>query len=210
MLPGVARGSFFDDEAKRRTTNAIREIEAVTAVEVVVTVRPRASHYLGATLAVAAFTALTAFLVMWFSPVVYDVATIPLDVGLTFLVTAAFAHYTNFVKRRLTPSGVREAAVSRGAERAFAELGIAKTRDRTGMLVFVSLLEGAVTLRPDEGIDLASCGARLSEAADRMKAAVAARDIDAFIVALESIAEPLAALLPRKADDTNELSDEVA
>jgi putative membrane protein len=210
MLPGVARGSFFDDDAKRRTTQAIRDIEAETSAEVVVAVRPRASHYVETTFAVAAAAALGAFLVMWFSPVVYDVRTIPLDVGFTFVVVAAFFHFTDFTKRLVTPRGVRGGRVDREAERAFAQLGIDKTQDHTGMLVFVSLLEADVRFRLDRNIDRERGRSDFDDVESQLRAAVEKRDIDAFIAALGLLAKPLGAQLPRKDGDVNELSDDVA
>src|SRR5690606_9738708 len=125
----VPRGSFFDDDAKRRTTAVIREIESEPAAEVVVTVRPRAWRYQGTTLLVAAACALATFLFMWFSPIVYNAATIPLDTALTFVVVALIAHYSDFVHRRFTRRATRELEAKKACERAFEELGIAKTRD---------------------------------------------------------------------------------
>jgi putative membrane protein len=206
----VPRGSFFDDDAKRRTTAVIREIESETAAEVVVAVRPRASQYVGTTLLFAGACALVAFLVMWFSPVVYAVETIPLDVALTFAVAAAIAHFSDFVKRRFTSRSGRDSKVASGCEYAFTHLGISKTKDRTGLLVFVCLLENSVRIRPDIGIDVTRCEQELSETRVGLEAAVRARDVDRFLELLRTLAKPLAAQLPRLDGDVNELSDAVA
>jgi putative membrane protein len=205
----MSRGSFFDDAAKRRTTEAIREIESTTAAEVVVSVSPRASRYHVTTLAFSAACALMAFLVMWFSPVVYDVRTIPLDVALVFVVTFAFAYFSDVVRGRLTPKKLRHTKVHEAATKAFTDLGITKTRDRTGMLVFVSLLEREVELILDEGIAGGNLGSEFETAKKSLASAVQKRDIDAFEEALKRLAPPLSVLLPRHEDDVNELSDEV-
>lgn len=209
MLPAMPRGSFFDDAAKRRTTEAIREIELTTSAEVVVSVSPRASRYHLTTIGFAAACALIAFLVMWFSPVVYDVRTIPLDVALTFVVTFAFAYFSDVVRGRFTPKGLRHAKVHAAATKAFTDLGIAKTKERTGMLVFVSLLEREVELILDQGFDRDKLGSDFETAKASLAAAVQRRDIDAFEEALKCLARPLSTLLPRQEDDVNELADEV-
>lgn len=210
MLPAVSRGSFFDDSTRQRTTQAIRGIEARTSAEVVVAVSPRASHYVETTLLVAASAALVAFVVMWWSPVVYDVRTIPLDVALTFVVVALCLQIADLPKRLLTPRRVQEARVRREAERAFARLGIEKTQDRTGMLVFVSLLEGEVRMLCDRGIRRDPNGEAFEGIEEELRAAVRARDVDGFLSSFARLGEPLEQQLPRQEGDVNELSDDVA
>jgi putative membrane protein len=206
----MARDSFFDDAAKARTTSAIRRIEEQTAAEVVVAVRPRAAWYLPTTVTAGAVAGVVAFLVMWFSPVVYDVRTIPLDVALTFLLVALVVHVSDICKRFLTPRSFKARATRALAQKVFAELGIDRTRDRTGMLVCVSWLERDVALVADEGIARSGVASEFLGIETALADAVRSRDVSAFVEALGRLGPVLGARLPRRDDDSNELSDTVA
>jgi putative membrane protein len=210
MVAPMPKRSFFDAAAKARTTETIREIESLTAAEVVVTVRPRAAAYFRSSLLFAAACAAVVLTVMMVSPRVYDVRTIPLDTALTFLVALPFAHFSEWLKRRLTPRSRRHANVKAAALKAFQELGIEKTRDRTGLLVFVSLLEREVLLVPDEGIQVELLSNAYRSAEQYMRQAVEKRDLDGFLEALRALGPSLAELFPRLEGDENELCDHVA
>ena len=56
------------------------------------------------------------------------------------------------VKRHLVSEAVQDARVGERARRAFAEHGLQRTRRRTGILLFVTLLEHRVVVLADEGI----------------------------------------------------------
>jgi putative membrane protein len=57
------------------------------------------------------------------------------------------------VRRRLLPPALAERRTGERALRCFAEQGLARTRGRTGILIFVALLERRVIVLGDEGID---------------------------------------------------------
>lgn len=201
---------FLVPQAKERTRDTIRAIEQRTSAEVVVAVRHRAARHFGVSAVFAAGVALAVLAVMLVSPTTYDVRTIPLDAALAFVLAFAFAQWTEIVRRRLSPSSVLERATRAAAERAFAELSVAKTGARTGMLVFVALLERKVALVPDEGIPLRSIATELSTARLALETAVRRLNFDEFERALLTLAVPLERTLPRGLGDVNELGDEVA
>jgi putative membrane protein len=57
------------------------------------------------------------------------------------------------VRRRLLPGALVEQRVAERARRAFLENGLTRTSGRTGILIFVALLERRVVVLADEGID---------------------------------------------------------
>ncbi len=200
---------FLVPEAKERTRDAIRAIEGKTSAEVVVAVRHRAARHLRVSALFGAGIAGVVLLVMLVSPQTYDVRTIPLDVLLAFVLGVGLSQWTEVVRRRLSPARWLDVATERAARRAFDELAIAKTDARTGMLVFVALLERRVSLVPDEGIPSAIAPALGSVRAE-LTLAVERLDFAAFERGLLRLGETLASALPRRHDDVNELSDEVA
>jgi putative membrane protein len=210
MLGVVSERDFLEPAAKGRTADVIRAVEAQTAVEVVVAVRRRASHHFGTSLAFGLATAVVVFAVMWLSPTVYDVRTMPLDAAVAFVLGTAVAASVPSLRKVLTPPGFRTRSVERAAREAFETLGIEKTSGRTGLLVFVALFEGKAVLVPDSGIPAATVTGPLASIRELLSAATARSDLDGFLTALSSLGPTCAAVLPRQADDENELCDDVA
>ena len=94
---------------------------------------------------------------------------------------------------------------------AFIDLGISKTRDRNGILVFVAAFEQRVEVVSDVGVDTARVGAAWTDACSALlKSMKPIPRLDLFLTALRSLGPALGAAMPRKADDVNELPDEVA
>jgi putative membrane protein len=201
---------FLVPEAKERTRDAIKAIELRTSAEVVVAVRHRAARHWGVSGAFAAAVGLSVLGVMLVSPTPYDVRTIPLDVLLAFALAFGLAQWTEVVRRHLSPSSWLERATREAAARAFTELAIAKTAGRSGILVFVALLERRVEIVPDEGIPLRSIATELETTRLALETAVRHLSFDEFERALLGLTAPLERTLPCVLGDANELSDEVA
>lgn len=206
----MAEREFLEPSAKRRATAQVRAVEAGTSLEVVVAVRRRAERHVASSMMLGALFAVLTLAVMWFSPTVYDVRTMPLDALAAFMLGVLVAFLFPGVRRLLTPRSLLRVAAQRGARRAFAELGVEKTRDRIGLLVYVALLEREVVLVPDQGVPPELVEQGFGEARKELEAAVRALRFDAFEAALGKLGPPASAALPRKPDDENELCDDVA
>ena len=206
----MSERAFLDPAAKRRTTEAVRAIEARTSAEVVVAVRPAAERHIATSVVFGAAVAALALVVMLVSPQVYDVRTMPVDALLAFVLAGLLSHFVPALKRVLTPKTRRLAAARRGASAAFVELGIQKTKQRTGVLVFVSLFERTAVVVADEGVPTALLGEAYETRLAELTRSTAVLDVDAFLAALGEFGTLLAGVLPRRPDDVNELSDEVA
>jgi putative membrane protein len=206
----MSERQFLETAAKQRTAAAIRGVEAQTAVELVVAVRRRAARYLATCLGFGAACGVLGFAVMWFSPQEYDVQTMPLDVALAFVLGTVLALVVPNLCRALTPKRRLRESVERAAKDAFTALGIAKTRGRTGLFVYVALFERTAALVPDAGIPEATVKGELAVIQSALATAVARLDFEAFLQALARLGPVCAAVLPRQADDENELCDDVA
>ena len=98
----------------------------------------------------------------------------------------------------------------RAAERAFARLGMANTRERNGVLIFLVPARRRFVILGDEGIH-AHVGAEFWEqVAAAMSAKFRAGDFTAGLEAgIREVGERLAAHFPRQSDDRDELPNEV-
>ncbi len=181
----------------------VREVEAGTSAEVIVVVAGSSGSY-GQPLGwLAAGVSLVATGFFCWSPWVFDDRWIPLDVvAVTGLVVAAVAVNAQ-ARAFLAGSSARRRAVALAADAAFWQEAAHATRGRTGVLVYVSVLEGMVLVRADTAIQVAV-------PADRWNAAVGAvssGSITQFGPNMRALGALLAASLPRAADDVNESPD---
>jgi uncharacterized membrane protein len=173
-------------------------------------VRHQAERHLATSVAFGAATAVVVLVVMLVSPQIYHAYTMPLDALLAFVLAALACHFGDGLKRLLTPKSRLQAAATRGAHAAFGELGIAKTKQRGGVLVYVALFERTAVVVADEGVPTALLGARYTARVAALANGVARLDFAAFVSELEAFGPLLASVLPRRPDDENELRDEVA
>jgi putative membrane protein len=110
--------------------------------------------------------------------------------------------------RALTPPAWRKAWVHRAAVAQFEALGLTRTRDATGVLLYVNLAHHRAEVLADAGIYAKAPSQVWDDVVglllDGVRRGAAA---DGFVQAATRTGEILSAYLPPRADDTNELSD---
>ncbi|ACG79463.1 conserved hypothetical protein [Phenylobacterium zucineum HLK1] len=130
--------------------------------------------------------------------------------GALFAVTLALASIPP-VRRALTPKALKREQVRRKAHEQFVAKNLAATRERTGVLIYVSFAEHMAELIADEGI----ASQVEPDAWDRAMAALTAglkrgEPAAGFAAAIGLCADVLAARFPpRPGDNPNELPDAV-
>jgi putative membrane protein len=201
----------WDRHAKDQVSDAIRAVEAQTSAEIVVAVRPKAGHYRHTDYLLGAIAALVALFVLLFADQEFAVVWMPLDTVFAFAAGATCSAFVPPVRRLFTLASLMRQNVRTAARATLVDLGVTKTRDRNGILVFVSAFEHAVEVVADVGVDTAALGPAWTDACAALSKSMKGRPrLDLFLTALKSLGPVLAAAMPRKADDVNELPDEVA
>jgi putative membrane protein len=197
-----------DDGLRRDLVAAVQTIEKCSAAEVVVTVVPHAAAHwdvaLGA--ALAAVFLLQAVVAAFFADA--SALQVALDSAAVALAVVALVRGLPLLGRLLLPRRVAARRVEVGAESAFCRQGIFRTRARTGVLLYVALLERRAVLLLDDAV----ARALPAEALDALRAETAAlfsrSDSRAALLALLDHLRRLGARhLPRALDDVNELPD---
>ena len=202
--------SFLEPGSRTATTALIAQLEARTAAEVVISVHRQSSDYRAADLTAGALLAFASLLLILFLPRPFAVESIPLDVAIAFGVGALIASRAPWLERWLTPRDVRRRRIHAGARAAFVDLGVARTQGRTGVLVYVSLLEHAVEVVTDVGVDPAALGPAWTEALAALARSMSPTpDLARFQAGLTALGDVLARALPRAHDDRDELANEV-
>jgi putative membrane protein len=200
--------SFFEPDARTRVASAVAALERRTSAEVVVALRRASGHYVHTDYLVGCVLAMASLLVFLFHPHPFSIRVFPLEMTLFFALGSIVSANLAPLRRLLTSRRLMAESVRTAARAAFVDLGVARTRDRTGILVFVSMFERRVEIVADAGVDEAALGDAYREAQGKLAASLRRADMDAFLAALAALGPPLAAALPRAADDVNELADE--
>lgn len=132
-----------------------------------------------------------------------------------FVVITIFYLLANlrFMDRIIVPNGIMNRRVHERALRYFAESGISDTRDRTGILIFLSFLERRVELIADRGISSKIPRERWDRIVQNITDGIRKGKTVEHLV--DSVKECGAILseadkFPIKPDDENELADDVS
>lgn len=184
---------------------AVSEAERDTAAELIVVAAARSGSYLDAAGTLGAGGAMLVLLVALFAPTLFPPIAVALDVPLVFALVTWLAHRTPALMRAIVPAARRRRQVERAAAEHFLAESVHGTRGRTGLLVYVSLLEERVALVPDLGIEGRVPGGvwadlRWSETGDPSRP----RTLQDLVQGLEQIGAILRLRIPADATDVNE------
>jgi len=130
----------------------------------------------------------------------------------TFIVIALFYFIGNLscIDRIIVPKKIRNQKVIERATRYFMESGVYNTKDRTGILIFISNMERRVELLADSGINEKILPEKWQNIVNNIIIGVKQKEIAAHLS--ESIIECgnlLTQHFPIQSDDQNELTDNI-
>jgi putative membrane protein len=200
----VKRESLTDLE-RTHIAEAVRLAEAGTAAEIVVVIETDPCEAIDATVALIA------------AGVISIAAAAPLEfLGLpeTAAILAQLALFAILATLAASPrarsalgvSRLPRSAACRAAQKAFDELGLARTKERTGVLIHVAIAERHVEVIADEGVHAAVAPETWDEVVRAIvEAAKAGHIADGIVQAVQRCGEALAEALPPKGDVGDEL-----
>lgn len=211
MLLGRMARPFLHDDAKRALSEAVHAVEASSSAELVVAVRPWSGSYLHASLIAGAVAAFAALLALLFSPWEFALVWFVIDPVLAGILVGSLASRWSALRRALTRPAIRRRQVEVLARATFLEKGIHKTRGRTGILLYISVLERDAEVVVDTGVEPLLPTPGWQGAVAGIREAVR-RGADGVEVAerVKALAGILGAALVRTHDDVDELANEVS
>jgi putative membrane protein len=202
--------TFFSKEERERIKETTRAVECCTVGEVVVMVVDRSDDYpdgqviggvAGGSLLSLAVTVLFFNASLWFF--------IPLAFVFFFPFKALFKRF-HHLRTAFLGAKRREHAVIRRAIGVFHEKGLNRTKEQTGVLFFISLLEHKVWVLADKGIHQKIGQETLNSfAANVSKGIAEGRTCDALCETIKEAGDLLAKHFPKTKDDKDELPDDV-
>jgi putative membrane protein len=193
----------IDPEVVSRVTEAVRQIELCSCAEVVVEIRSRSGSYAHADARFASVIALVALVVLLFSPWPFLPGWVVADVALAWVLGLFVARKSDSVRHLVTTANERIEQARLVASSVFHDRGVANTVSESGVLVFLSLLEGHIELLADRGV-LAAVPSlewnRIAETARNRHATT-----DTLLEVVQALAPLLTRHLPVREGDVDEL-----
>ena len=216
----------FSEEDHRLVTEAVARAEALSDGEIVTVVAEKSDSYhdvalhwavLAMLLVPAAFAAvpqsfvddLAAMLLGWNAELSRPVAMLAMVVALAlvFLIVRLVLAYGP-LRMALTPGSTKNRRVGRRALQLFRISAEKKTHGRTGVLLYLSLLEHRAEIVADKAIadqvEPEVWGEAMAVLIDSVRAG---RPGEGMALAVEAIGEVLAKVLPKSLDDPNQIPD---
>ena len=200
--------TLLGSAAQEKIASAVAAAEATTSGEIVVAVVPSSDHYPRAEL----LAALTVGIPV---AVAVTLASGPDSVWrfLPIMVLCVLACLTAvrrwpLLKRPFISRAVCHEEVRQRAIQGFYDYRLYQTRDATGVLLFLSLLERRVELLADTGLDDRVPAGTWERVVETLTAALRARDhLPGIVRAIEQIGQILATHAPPRPDDKDELDN---
>jgi putative membrane protein len=201
---------FLTPESKTALSEAVRAIESCSSAELVIAVRPRTGSYLHADLLFGVLAGIAALAFLLFSPWVFPPVWILIDPIVIGVLAALLAAWSSGLRRSLTPLSMRRQRVETAARSTFVERRVHGTTGRTGILLYVSVLEREAALVVDVGVEALAAMDGWKTAVGEIERAVRNKEDGVAVAArIKGLATLLSSALVRGADDVNELPDEV-
>lgn len=205
---------FLSEDERARVSAAVKKAEKLTAGEIVVMIIPASYHYPMANVIGAATFALAMGLL--FTPLIGGWLWIGnqnmwLFLGLFTVFFILFHEAIKrtrwlkryFISRKEIDTEVKEAAVTH-----FFKHGLYRTRDKTGVLILISVFERRVRVLADEGINAKVAEGQWDEIVKMITDGIKEkRATGAICAAVEKIGDLLKTHFPIKPDDTDELKN---
>lgn len=132
--------------------DAVRAIESTTDAELVIVAAARSGAYRDVSLLVGIGVGLAVLVAVLFVDIYVPPAMVPVDVLVGIILGYLLAR-SHIVLRWLVPASRKGRVVRRAALGEFVTEAVHATAQRSGVLVYVSALEGTVVAIPDVGIE---------------------------------------------------------
>lgn len=197
---------FHSESFLKKTEDSVAAIEAASRAEVVVVVSGRSGSYAEIDLTWGILAGMTALGVLLHSPWNFNPDLVLLEVGLWGVLGWLASRRLDPLRRALTSEKRRRAQVEAAARQAFVEEGVSATRERTGVLVYLSLLEREVVLLPDLGLDGLVPRAVWNQALHSLRGSRDHKGLEErFFRAMAELAEALPRYAPAHAENPDEI-----
>ena len=212
---------MFSEDDLQRIKRAVAKAEEKISGEIVPVMVEQSGHYTSANYKGAVLCSCFTFVVLIVldryvfsnasNALFYDPIFIFVAVAVAGLAGGLTTHFVDLFKRLLAGKFHLESNAQQRAERAFLEEQVFNTRQRTGIMIFISFFEHQVIVMADTGIDRVVDKARWDEiVADLISHIRKEKVVDGLEHAIARCGSILLEKgFEKSVDDTNELRDDL-
>ncbi|NOY10254.1 MAG: hypothetical protein GXP33_15580 [Spirochaetes bacterium] len=208
---------FLSKKDRDKVRNCVAEAEKTTSGEIVPMIVTASYHYPMAemigSLILSLLTAVVVTLIAavkksWGGVTVWDLWIFPAVFSVAFVIFYALVRNVLFLKRLLITKSEMEEEVTEAALTSFYREGLQHTRDRTGILIYISVFERLAYVLADEGINAKVNPDVWQEVVDIVVSSIKEhKQADGICRAVKKCGELVQKNFPIKSDDTNELDN---
>ncbi|RKX84103.1 MAG: hypothetical protein DRP57_06585 [Spirochaetes bacterium] len=208
---------FLSEDEKNKIRNCVAKAEKTTSGEIVPMVVTASYHYpmaeMTGSLILSLLTAVIATLIVtvqksWGGITALDMWLFPAVFAVAFVVFYELIKNILFLKRLLITKDEMKEEVGEAALKAFYSKGLTNTRDRTGILIYISVFEKLAYVLADEGINSKVNPGVWQEIVDIVVESIKAhKQTEGICEAVKRCGELIEKNFPIKPDDTNELDN---
>ncbi len=213
---------FLNESDKKSVEQAIAEAEKLTSAEIVCAVATESGRYdraeaycglLGSVISLGVLHWIVYQISVqnggWeitAAPIGWQIAAVVFG----FIAGNIKASYIHSIRRFFTSATEMDQEVERAASYIFRSKGLSRTEEGGGVLLYLSLFERRLYVLTDEGVQKVTGPEFAGELRDLAQAELRTNNrADALIKPVKRAAEALKESIPCKADDEDELSNEV-
>lgn len=197
---------LLEQESQRKIEDCIEEAEKKTSAEIVVAIARKSGEYRDVCYLAGMILSLLSLSIIIFSPFPVHMHMVVPDVIIFFFIGYFLASRFPGLILLLTSSRRRDAQVRLAASVAFHDEKITATKDRTGILIYFSILEKQIEILTDIGIDGKVPRARWNHLRHEIHHILRGKkSVDELIKCVCSSGEILAEVLPATGDNVNEI-----
>ncbi|MDC1174264.1 TPM domain-containing protein [Bacteriovoracaceae bacterium] len=200
----------YTDIDKKRIEEAISLVEARTDAEVIPIIFRKSDNYPGAHLRCAILFGMLIPAIIYMIPIDFDRPELYVYGQITGLLLGYVLTFNDRMKRLFCTFGEMKEEVYQRCTQAFLENGLHTTKDNTGILIAISLLEHKVEIMADYGINQKVNKNTWKEICQGLTKKIKSGDINGGIVeAINECGKHLIEHFPKTEDNQNELSNQL-
>jgi putative membrane protein len=199
---------MISGDEQARLAGVIGDVEDETSGEIVLVIAEQAGHYRAVPLLWAMLAALvTPWPLLWLTNISTSrIFLIQLGVALAFSLVLSWPK----LRFALVPRSIKHAQAHEAASREFLRRGMTRTREKTGVLIYLALAEHHAEILADTGVaDRVDPEAWAGIVADLTAAIGDDRMIEGLEQAIRRTGAILAEHAPPRLDDVDELPNKV-
>jgi putative membrane protein len=200
----------FDLDFHHKLVQAVEKIEKVSGVEIVVALTPQSAGYQENCHWFSALTTIIILALLLFLETEFSVWLIFVTVLIAYPLTFFIINHLWALKRLITPIKLMQKNVEVHARATFQKGQLYQTRERIGVLFFISFFERIAYILPDTGAERLVPPEQWETISTSLQAIFTAPvPAESLLHALETMVPVFANNIPLLPDDINELPNDI-